>query len=114
LIYLAFIIAVLVQALTSFGTLLKGEPRMSGYALGAHMFSAGVFAVSLTALALLWAEQSTFHRPDPTFHTGEKVAFWLTLVAGFATIASAMLAMMGWFASPTQVTILNLHRYAGL
>lgn len=114
LIYLAFLFAVALQALTSFGTILKGE-HMHGWALVAHMSVAGLFAVCITALALLWAEQSTFNRAgEPRFHTGEKVAFWLTLVTGLATIVSAMLAMMGWFASPGQVTLLKVHRYSAL
>src|SRR4051812_38914501 len=90
LIYLVFLLAVLLQALSSFGMILIGNDRMAGWMLILHMSVAGLFAVTLTALALLWAEQSTFGRPDPDnrFFTGEKVVFWLTLTAGFATILS--------------------------
>jgi hypothetical protein len=116
LIYLVFLVALLLQALSSFGMLLVGEPRMHGWMLILHMSVAGLFAVTLTALAILWAEQATFGRPeaDNRFFTGEKVAFWLTLVAGLATILSAMLGMMSWFGTPGQLALLNVHRYSAL
>ena len=106
----------LVQALSSFGSILFGPERaMRHWALVAHMSVAGLFAVTLTALALLWADQATFHRQgERRFHTGEKAAFWLTLVAGFLTITSAMFAMMSWFGSSWQATLLDLHRYSAL
>jgi hypothetical protein len=116
LIYAAFLLAVVVQALSSFGSILFGEERaMRHWALVAHMSVAGLFAVTLTALALLWADQAAFHRQgERRFHTGEKAAFWLTLVAGFVTITSAMLAMMNWFGTAWQNTLLDLHRYSSL
>src|SRR5687768_2888918 len=81
LIYWAFLFAVLLQAASSFGMIVVGE-RMHGWMLILHMSVAGLFAVTLTALALLWAEQSTFYRAsiaDERFFTGEKIAFWLTV-----------------------------------
>jgi hypothetical protein len=116
LIYLVFLLAVLLQAISSFGMIMIGEPRMAGWMLILHMSVAGLFAVTLTALALLWAEQSTFHRADADnrFFRGEKVAFWLTVASGFATITSAMLGMMTWFGTDGQLALLNVHRYSAL
>ena len=116
LIYFVFLLAVLLQALSSFGMILVGEPRMRGWMLILHMSVAGLFAVTLTALALLWAEQSTFTRADAEnrFFVGEKVAFWLTVAVGFATILSAMLGMMSWFGTAGQMVLLNVHRYSAL
>ena len=116
LILVTFVLAVLIQAISSFGSLLVGQPRMNGWMLILHMSVAGLFAVTLTALALLWAEQSTFGRAEVEnrFFTGEKVAFWLTVVAGLATILSAMLGMMSWFGTPGQTALLNVHRYSAL
>jgi hypothetical protein len=114
LIYLAFLFAVVVQALSSFGSILYGQ-AMHHWALVIHMSVAGLFAVTLTALALLWAEQATFGPAgEPRFHRGEKTAFWLTVLAGFLTITSAMLGMMSWFGSGWQITLLDLHRYSAL
>ncbi|HEY7114937.1 MAG TPA: hypothetical protein VH475_00030, partial [Tepidisphaeraceae bacterium] len=80
-----------------------------------HMSVAGLFAVMLTALALLWSAQASFYCPPPArFYAGEKVAFWLTLVAGLSTILTAMLGMMSWFGTAGQTALLNIHRYSAL
>jgi hypothetical protein len=114
LIYLLFLLAVLLQAISSFGMIIAGQ-RMHGWMLVMHMSSAGLFAVTLTVLAVLWAEQASFESVGtPLFYPGEKVAFWLTLVAGLSTILSAMLGMMSWFGSDGQITLLRVHRYSAL
>ena len=115
LIFVTFFLAVILQALSSFGMILTGQP-MHGWMLILHMSVAGLFAVTLTALALLWAEQSTFGRPphDERFFAGEKIAFWLTVASGLVTILSAMLGMMTWFGTIGQLALLNVHRYAAL
>ena len=114
LIYAVFLIAVLLMALSSFGMILVGQ-SMHGWMLILHMSVAGLFAVMLTALAVLWAEQASFTRdPATRFYTGEKVAFWLTVAAGFSTILSAMLGMMSWFGTVGQSILLDVHRYSAL
>lgn len=114
LIYALFLIAVLLMALSSFGMILVGQ-SMHGWMLILHMSVAGMFAVALTALAVLWAEQASFTRdPATRFYTGEKVAFWLTVAAGFSTILSAMLGMMSWFGTVGQSILLDVHRYSAL
>jgi len=114
LIYFVFLLAVLLMALSSFGMILVGQ-TMHGWMLILHMSVAGLFAVCLTALALLWAEQASFTRdPATRFYTGEKVAFWLTVLAGFSTILSAMLGMMSWFGTVGQSVLLDVHRYSAL
>jgi hypothetical protein len=115
LIYLLFLLAVALQAISSFGMILVGQ-RMHGWMLVIHMSVAGLFAVTLTVLAVLWAEQASFERNDtpPRFYAGEKVAFWLTLLAGLSTILSAMLGMMSWFGSEGQIVLLRVHRYSAL
>src|SRR3954453_16128963 len=113
-IYAVFLVAVLLMALSSFGMILVGQ-SMHGWMLILHMSVAGMFAVALTALALLWAEQASFNRdPATRFYTGEKVAFWLTVAAGFSTILSAMLGMMSWFGTIGQSILLDVHRYSAL
>ena len=115
LIFLTFFLAVILQALSSFGMILFDKP-MHGWMLILHMSVAGLFAVTLTALALLWAEQSTFGRPpsEERFFTGEKIAFWLTVASGLVSILSAMLGMMTWFGTDGQLVLLNIHRYGSL
>ena len=114
LIYVCFLAAALLQAVSSFGPIVAGS-RMSGWMLNLHMAVAGLFAVTITALGVLWAEQASFAPEGSTrFYLGEKVAFWLMLVAGFMTIGSAMLGMMSWFGTDGQIALLRVHRYSGL
>jgi hypothetical protein len=121
LVYLGFIGSVLLMALSSFGMIAVGKP-MHRWMLVLHMSVAPAFSVCLTLLALMWAEQSQFRgeraiesaAAGERFYPGEKLAFWITVAAGFVTIATAMLGMMTWFGSDGQVTLLNLHRIAAL
>ena len=122
LIYVLFVFSVGLMALSSLGMLLAGQ-RMHRWMLILHMSVAPLFAIALTVLALLWAEQNAAERvatsaggasTDDRFLPGEKLAFWLVVVTGLVTTASAMLLMMSWFGSDAQHTLLNLHIYGGL
>jgi hypothetical protein len=117
LMYLVFVIAVALMAVSSLGMLLIGD-RMTRWMLILHMSVAPLFAIVLTALALLWAEQNALERDAAgladRFYPGEKFTFWLVVLAGLTTIATAMLGMMSWFGSDAQQTLLNVHRYSAL
>jgi hypothetical protein len=70
-------------------------------------------------LALLWADQNTLERAADTglparFHPGEKFAFWVVVLTGLLTIATAMLGIMSWYGSDAQETLLDVHRYSAL
>lgn len=116
LVYLVFLGAVLLMTVSSFGMIIVGQ-AMHRWMLVLHMSIAPVFAVCLTLLALMWAEQSQIRAvdtPGERFYTGEKLGFWVTVAAGFMTITSAMLGMMTWFGSDGQLTLLNIHRISAL
>jgi cytochrome b subunit of formate dehydrogenase len=117
LMYLVFVIAMALMAISSLGVLLIGG-HMTRWMLILHMSVAPLFAIVLTALALLWAEQHSMEREAAggaeRFDAGEKFTFWLVVLAGLTTIATAMLLMMSWFGSDAQQTLLNVHRYGSL
>ena len=114
LVYFLFLLAVALQAITSFGSILRFG-GMHGWMHIVHMSVAGLFAVTLTALSLLWAEQSSFERTDARrFYLGEKASFWFIILAGFATLLSALLGMMAWFNTDTQALLFKIHRYSAL
>jgi hypothetical protein len=121
LVYLGFLACVLLMAVSSFGMIAVGQ-HMHRWMLIVHMTFAPPFAVCLTLLALMWAEQSQFRGERAAesaalgerFYPGEKLAFWVTVAAGFVTITTAMLGMMTWFGSDGQVVLLNVHRIAAL
>ena len=110
LIYVLFLVALVGMVLSSIVMLAIGQ-RMHHWMLILHMSLAPLFAICVTALAVLWAEGNA----SPLRTTaGERVAFWLVVLAGFVTIASAMLGMMPWFGSNGQETLLNLHRVSAM
>lgn len=111
--YLLFLVCVALMTLSSLCMLAIGQV-MHRWMLVLHMAVAGGFAVTLTAVALMWAEQSSRSEGEQRFYPGEKVAFWLTVVAGLATIVTAMLGMMTWFGSAGQITLLKLHKLSAL
>lgn len=114
LIYVLFLLAVGIQAISSFGSILA-HGRMSGWWHVLHMSVAGLFAVTLTALAVLWAEQSSFETsPSRRFYLGEKASFWLVILAGFLTLVSALFGMLSWFGTDAQNTLFEIHRYSAL
>ena len=122
----------LVLAGSGFGSaLVRGE--LSGWALWLHMLAAPVFAVSLTALAVRWAERARFaghdwrwirrgggyfggepEGPAGRFDGGQKLFFWATLLLGFTALGSIMLSMTEWFGQAAQETLYALHRYSAL
>jgi hypothetical protein len=114
--YVVFFGAVLLMALSSFGMILVGQ-HMHRWMLILHMSVAPVFAIAITLLAFLWAEQASFaprEHARERFYLGEKAAFWLIVVTAFLTITSAMVGMMTWFGTVGQDFLLNLHRYSSL
>lgn len=114
LVYFGFVACVLLMAFSSFGMLAIGD-RMHRWMLILHMSVAPAFAVAVTLIAYLWAEQSRITREgDASFYPGEKYAFWITVLAAFMTITSALLGMMTWFGSPGQEFLLNLHRFSAM
>jgi hypothetical protein len=115
-VYLVFLVALAGMVVSSIFMLAFGE-RMHRWMLILHMTLAPLFALCVTALAVLW--QSTAadddnprgpRGPREPGRGGERIAFCIVIVASFLTILSAMLGMMTWFGSDGQEILLNFHR----
>ena len=122
----------LVRALPGLGgALYWGE--LAGWALWLHVLVAPVFTVSLTAMAITWAERCRFARYDGVwlrqgggyfqgrqallagrYDAGQKLFFWCGITAGFVTLASASATTVPLFGQAGQEVLLEVHRYAGL
>ena len=109
-IYLLFLVALAGMVVSSIFMLAIGD-RMHRWMLILHMTLAPVFALCVTGLALLWANDS---RAERDRDAGERVAFWIVILSSFLVILSAMLGMMTWFGSDWQETLLNLHRISSM
>jgi hypothetical protein len=108
MIYLIFLITLAGMVVSSVFMLAIGE-RMHRWMLILHMVLAPIWSICIAGLALLWTndERSPADRV-------QRVTFCTIVVASFLNILSAMLAMMMWFGSDGQRTLLNLHRYSAL
>jgi hypothetical protein len=109
MIYLLFLLALAAMALSGILMLAIGQ-RMDRWMLILHMTFAPLFAICITALALLWAETNSSDHTS----AGARIAFWLVILSGFVTIVTALLGMMTWFGSAGQEILLNLHRTSSM
>jgi hypothetical protein len=75
--------------------------RMRGWMLMLHMTVAPLFALAIAVLAVLWQDRSS-------------CLLRLVLLSALATILTAMLMMMPWFASDTQRCLLTVHRISSM
>ena len=132
LVYAVALLCVVIQAITGFIPVLKGE-HISGYPVMIHATSAPVLAVCLAVLAVLWAGRCKFARGDwPWFERlvrlvtaaessngqpackcsalAQKVTFWLIVFLALPLILSIILSMFPLFGTHWQKTLLALHR----
>ena len=101
-IYLVFIVSLVLMTLSSIAMLAIGQ-AMHGWMLILHMSIAPLFAVAISALAILWANQSRW-----------SLCTWIVLLAGFVVVLTAMFIMMTWFGSDWQRTLLKVHRLSSM
>jgi hypothetical protein len=110
LIYLGFIVTLAGLVISSVFMLAIGD-RMHRWMLILHMLLAPIWSLCIAGLALLWTRDVDDRSMRERV---ERVTFCVIVVASFLNIISAMLAMMTWFGSEGQRTLLNLHRYSAL
>ncbi len=102
----------LIAAITGLGTLyLFGE--VAGWPLLIHMFGAGVFLVGMAAVTVVWADRCRFG-VSTGLNVGQKLVFWIALVAGLGVMLSMLLAMLPIFGTAGQHVLLEIHEYCGL
>ncbi len=132
LVYAVALLCVVIQAITGFIPVLKGE-HISGYSVMIHATFAPVLAVCLAVLAVLWAGRCKFTRGDwpwlenlvnrataagsSSAQKGckcsaltQKVTFWLIVFLSLPLILSIILSMYPIFGTHWQEYLLALHR----
>jgi formate dehydrogenase subunit gamma len=132
LVHAAAAVSFVALAVTAFAPVLAGE-RMRGWWLLIHCAISSVFAVSLAAMAVMWARSGRFARSDAEWlrrgglllrgrtvlpagrwDAGQKITFWLAVaLAGVLTLSMA-LSMTRLFGPEGLETVLNYHRYSAL
>jgi cytochrome b subunit of formate dehydrogenase len=131
LVYLLALICFLVLLVTGFvPPLILGE-SISGYWLMIHTTAAGVFAVCLAVLAVMWAHNCRFEKSDwpwlqkilrrepataasQKYQLLQKITFWLIVFLALPVILSIVSSMFAFFGTDGQEFLLSTHRYSAL
>ena len=133
LIYLLMLFCFLVLVVTGFYPVVVLGELISGYWLMLHATVGGVFAACLALLAIMWAhrcrfDQSDWQRVQYIFRSqtseklsaescdglGQKITFWLIVLAALPLILSVVLSMLPLFGTEIQRILLEIHRYSAL
>ena len=132
LVYAVALLCVIIQAVTGFIPVLKGE-HISGYSVMIHATFAPVLTVCLAVLAVLWAGRCKFTRGDWPWLENlvkrvtaaessnaqqgckcsvltQKVTFWLIVLLSLPLILSIILSMFTLFGTHWQEYLLAMHR----
>lgn len=120
----------LLLALTGFVPVLFAGDHLSGALLIIHVTAAPLFAVSLSALALLWAHRLRFGEDDwqivldPSRRKGTtrarwislalKIGFWLILVSSLPLMGSIILSLFPLYGTQGQEGLMRIHGYSAL
>jgi cytochrome b subunit of formate dehydrogenase len=115
---------------TGFAPVLLFGDHLSGVLLIIHVTIAPLFALSLSALALLWAHRLRFEEPDWRFVLGLgrrkppeaallvrlalKVGFWLALCFSLPLMLTIILGLFPLFGTEGETALTRLHGYSAL
>lgn len=130
--YVVALVSFVILTVSGFLPVMFGSPA-SGLALLFHLTVAPVFAISLAALAILWAHRHRFDANDllqwrrwrerldsseceaPRYpNVWQKVTFWLIISSSVPLLLSVVIGMTSWFGTEGQEYLLLLHGYAAL
>jgi len=120
----------LVLALTGFAPILILGDHLSGVLLIIHVTIAPIFALFLSALALLWAHRLRFNEGDWRFVQGQgnrrpfrkemflrfalKVGFWLVLFFSLPLLLTVILGFFPLFGTEGEALLIRWHGYSAL
>ena len=120
----------LILALTGFLPVVFLGIHLSGVLLVIHVTVAPLFAISLSALALLWAHRLRFDESDwqIALSTGRwesrrkealvrfalKVGFWLVLLLSLPLLLTVILSLFPLFGTGGETLLIRLHGYSAL
>ncbi len=115
-------------ALSGFYASIVVQSPLQRYLLLGHVSAGIVFAVSLVALAVLWAEScrfvlgasgdssdsSSIPAEGRLFSAGKKFFFWCFLAAGLTSALTVLLSMTPLFGTAGMDLLAEVHRWSAL
>ena len=120
----------LILALTGFLPVVFLGIHLSGLLLVIHVTVAPLFAISLSALALLWAHRLRFdesdleialgsgrwesHTKDALVRFALKVGFWIVLSLSLPLMLTVILGLFPLFGTDGEALLIRLHGYSAL
>lgn len=110
IVYAAFLVAIVVLSMTSFGSILR-MGVMQHYALLAHMSAAGAFVFLLLPVSCIYLPSSL--RVSRTWWL-ESCSAWVLVIGSLTTAASMMIGMLPAMNTAALLQLTEVHRYAGL
>lgn len=129
--YLVTLGSFLLLALTGFLPVIILGAAVSNVALILHLVLAPLFAIGITALALLGSQRHRFNQNDGTHlwkwlrqeslaappanpNVWQKICFWSSVTLSVPVMVSTVLMMYPLYGTPGQEWLLHLHGYMGL
>lgn len=110
LLYAAYLLAILVLAVSSFGSIVQFG-HMSGYALLAHISAAGAFVFLMVAVAILYLP----YEDAPTDRWwATRWSAWLLIASSIGAAGTMLFSMLPVLDTESMLQVATLHRYAGL
>ena len=128
IVYASTLLCFLLLAVTGFVPILFVGDHLTGILLVIHVTVAPLFALSLSALGLLWAHALRFDREDwrilhgvgkagigkETIRFASKMAFWLTLLLSLPLMLTVILELFPLFGTEGEEFLIRLHGYSAL
>jgi cytochrome b subunit of formate dehydrogenase len=128
MVYAVAVLCFFILAGTGFAPILFAGDHLTGILLVIHVTVAPLFALSLSAAALLWAHSQRFNEDDwrvvrhlgdsglreKTIRFATKVGFWLILLLSLPLMLTVILELFPLFGTEGEAFLIRLHGYSAL
>lgn len=114
--YVVSLLSFVVLGATGFGSILLFGDHLTGTLLIIHVTVAPVFALTLCAIAVLWAHRMRFKLPlrEQSGQFWFKLLFWGILILSLPLLLSIIVGMYPVFGTAGEEALIQVHGYSAL